>query len=437
MNSLASRLVVVVVAVLSSSFPVTPASATPGQLDLTFGTDGTVRTRFPQAASASSVAVQSNGKIVAAGVSGGEFALARYTRSGALDPTFGSAGRVVTDVRVGAVDFITDVAVQGDGKIVAAGTSCTSFNPYTCQFALARYRRDGALDSGFGSGGTVTTGVGLDATDVEAFGLALQGDGRIVVAGMSCGAAQCQFAVARFRTDGSPDPSFGFRGGVTTAFGSQDQQAYAYDVAIQPDGRIIAAGSTRPLDPGARRFAVARYDTTGTLDSSFGEDGRVTGGKVEGHAGSDNTINALGIQPDGRIVAAGTTCCQRGDWDIALWRLRQDGSVDPTFGTQGATLTDIAASDVAADLGIQTDGKIVTAGFSVWECHPTEHCPPTFTLARYTRRGFLDRVFGDGGIVVTAIGNQGATAEGMSIQVDGRIVAAGGSGRAFAMARYL
>jgi uncharacterized delta-60 repeat protein len=212
-------------------------------LDTTFDSDGKVTTDFGAAEDASAVAIQPDGRIVAAGESQGgfgrDFALARYNVDGSLDTSFDSDGKVTTDF--GVLDAASDVAIQPDGRIVAAGNS-GGFG-FSRDFALARYNRDGSLDTSFDSDGKVTTDFG--GSEV-ATAVAVHPDGRCVAAGGS----DEDFALAGYKVDGSLDTSFDSDGKVTTDFGGFE---FASDVAIQPDGRIVAAGNS------GGDFALARY----------------------------------------------------------------------------------------------------------------------------------------------------------------------------------
>jgi uncharacterized delta-60 repeat protein len=234
------------------------------------------------------VAHQPDGKIVAAGQGGSDFdfAVARYNPDGSLDPSFGSGGSVTTDF--GGSEAATAVAIQADGKIVTTGST---FSAGVQKFALARYSATGSLDPSFGSGGTVTTDFGLGS----GFGgaLAVQSDGKIVAAGR----AGSDFVLARYNGDGSPDAGFGSGGNVTTDFGGVVFDA-AFAVALQANGKIIVAGSAFSFP--AADFALARYNPDGSLDPSFG-----SGGKVTTDFGGFDVAFGVALQPDGKIVAAG------------------------------------------------------------------------------------------------------------------------------------
>lgn len=337
-----------------------------GTLDTTFGTAGTGKVTTDFSASiddAMAVAIQADGKIVVAGASNGDFALARYNISGTLDTTFGTGGKVTTDFS--GLDHANAVAIQADGKIIAAGQGFNSSSGP--DFALARYLSDGTLDTTFGSGGKVTTAFSNDPD--EAFAIAIQTDGKIVVAGTSnaSAATQFDFALARYNGDGTLDTTFGSGGKVTTDFEGgcfcirADDLAFA--VSIQPDGKIVAAGRS---DTNNFDFALARYNTNGALDTTFGSGGRVT---TDFSLGSTDFAQAVVIQGDGRIVAAGTS-----NGDFALVRYNSNGTLDTGFGSGGKVSTDFSGGfDQANAVALQVDGKIIAAGFA----------GDDFALARY------------------------------------------------------
>jgi uncharacterized delta-60 repeat protein len=392
-----------------------PAAAQPGDLDTTFDFDGKVTTDFGGPFDrGSGVAIQSDGRIVVAGVSGddvsgNDFVLARYKRDGTLDADFDIDGKVTTDFG-SRFEEASSVAIQPDGKIVAAGFSGDFL---VGDFALARYNRDGSLDTTFDADGKVTTDFG---SFDQALGVAIQPDGRIVAAGFSGDFPLVDFVLARYSRDGSLDTSFDADGKVTTDFGSSPELAAS--VAIHPGGRIVAAGFS------GDDFALARYKGDGSLDTSFDSDGKVTT-----DFGADDRALGVAIQRDGRIVAAGFS----GDFplvDFALARYDRNGSLDTSFDADGKVTTDFGSFDQALRVAIQPDGRIVAAGTS------GDLSLLDFALARYNRDGSLDTSFDADGTVTTDFGSFDQ-ALGVAIQPDGRIVAAGFSQPDFALARYL
>ncbi len=407
-----------------------PIEAAPGDLDPTFGNGGKVMTGFGSSSSViRAIAVQSDGKIVAAGYSGvfnspmNDFALARYNTNGTLDATFGTGGKVTTDL--GYYELAFAVLIQTDGKIVAVGFS-SGDSAIGSSFALVRYNPDGSLDTSFGTGGKVRTKI--NNVDSQAYAAALQPDGKIVVAGLNED-SRSRFALARYNLDGTLDTSFGNGGAVTTVFGNSNIQS-AYDVVIQADGKIIALGS---VFLARYDFALARYNTDGSLDNTFGTGGRVV--TDFGNSSADDGI-AIAIQADGKIVAVGRRSVSDESGDFALARYNTNGSLDASFGAGGKVITPTAEFDTASAVAIQANGKIVAAGGL--GSYPLSD----FVLRRYNTDGSLDTTFGAGGTVTTII-NGSDEASALAIQSDGKIIAAGSSGNPqnntsdFALVRYL
>lgn len=319
-----------------------------GFLDKTFGDQGIVLTDFDGNAGGTSMVLQSDGKIIVAGSAWNsnnvDFALARYQQDGSLDSSFGNDGKVVTDF--GLSEGGNSVLLQADGKIVLAGTSV--YGPGE-NFALVRYKKNGRVDSSFGTNGEVITNV--SGSDNHLNAAALQANGKIVVAGSVytrySDHPQIYFALARYTDNGNLDDSFGDSGKVITDFGGDAQ---AFSVAIQSDGKIVAAGSyTKKVG-----VALARYGQDGRLDNSFGTHGKVI---TIFAVGCD--VNSVAIQTDGKILTAGAYYQA-----FALLRYKQNGIIDSTFGGDGLVTTSF--SDVfpsmANDLAIQNNGKIVVVG---------------------------------------------------------------------------
>ena len=344
-------------------------------------------------------------------------------KPGALDPSFGTAGKVTT--AIGVTSAASSLVRQADGKLVAAGFSDTTSGSSPI-FALARYNANGTLDTGFGSGGAVTTAFGSNGD--QAYGLALQADGKLVATGFhNNGFGDNDFAIARYNTDGSLDPSFN-GGKVTTSFGSSSESAGP--VLQQPDGKLVVAGST--CTGGVCDFALVRYNPGGSLDSSFNGTGKVTTSIGPG----DDEPTAMVRQPDRKLVVAGLS--QQGpSWDFALARYDTNGSLDTSFNGTGKVTTAIGTiDDEAFALVLQPDGKLVAAGSSYTGAATTYD----FALVRYNADGSLDTSFGGSGKVTTAISPANESLEGLVLQPDGKLVAAGssnnGTNEDFALVRY-
>jgi uncharacterized delta-60 repeat protein len=412
-----------------------------GPLDTTFGAGGSVTTLLGSGSFAYATALQADGKILAGGTATaanntGQFALARYTPSGSLDTTFGSGGKVTTNIdrssRAAAL-----VVQPGDGKIVLGGTAGS-------HFGLARYTTGGSLDNTFSSKGIKTTTFPGSLGDDEIQALAIQPDGKILAAGTSKqnnpangNYPQWEFALARYNSNSSLDASFGSGGTVLTNLGSSQTALNA--VALQPDGKIVVAGSVSNVGAG-NTFTVARYNSNGSLDTGFGGTGLVyVSLNLHGRA------NSVVIQPDAKIVAAGwvSTRDASGYWQPEQWalvRCNPDGSLDGTFGAGGEVTVSVVpgsgVSDSAYGVALQPNGKLVVAG-----THNDSRSPASFALGRFNADGSLDTTFYGTGLLTTTIGTS-ADARGVLIQpADGKIVVAGGATvngvSNFAVARYL
>src|SRR5947207_4956785 len=266
----------------------------PGDLDTTFGDHGKVKPDVSPVGVANAAVLQADGRIVVVGspattCGGTDFALARYDTRGNLDPSFGTGGIVVTDL--GGVDAAQAVALQSDGRIVVGGSS-------DGRFAFARYGVDGTLDSTFGSGGVVVTNF-----EGRLSALALASGGKILAAGTGFNGYTFRgFVLARYNADGTSDLTFGTAGSVTSHFGSGDPDA-AFALAVQSDGRIVVAGRAEPGQRnGTSYFGLLRYEADGVLDRSFAPCvGATTGFGV--FVGAEAV--AVLVQPDGKLVAVG------------------------------------------------------------------------------------------------------------------------------------
>jgi len=413
----------------------TQTPAAPGDLDPVFARSGLTRTDFSKTDEYGfAVKIQPDGKIVVGGQSGTypvfHAALVRYNANGKLDQTFGSGGRVTTALDAGG-DGVAAIVLQTDGKIVTAGSIIHDNS--TLGFVVGRFNSNGSLDSTFGSNGSVETTFGDPAA--EGNDVVLQTDGKIVVVGFTGAgsySALNDFALARYNSDGTLDQSFGQGGKLTTHFpGNTNTGSVANCAILQADGKLIVAG-TYVNEGTPNTFALARYNPDGSLDSSFGNAGLVT---TKIGAGAALAFGII-LQPDGRIVLSGYSATTE-DEDFTLACYQTNGTLDSTFGNGGVTTTNFSSgsSDIAYAIAVQRDGKIVTAGKT--GDYPLED----FALTRYTSTGQLDQTFGAGGIVTTDI-SPIDLGYALTIQRDGRIVLAGaviGRGGTFdvGVARYL
>jgi uncharacterized delta-60 repeat protein len=427
-----------VVLLLAATLP-GAAGAAPGDLDQSFGGDGIVTTDFGVGGeSASALGILPNGKVVAAGEWGDGFALARYLPDGVLDPVFDGDGMVTTDFGSAAHGGVNGLAIQANGRILAAGGSG--------DFALARYRRDGSLDQSLDADGRVTTDFGRDEVGQD---VVVQPDGKIVLIGTSVeDGPGGDWALARYNSDGSLDESFGSGGKVLTDLGVASN---AYAVALQEDGRIVVAGNSGAPAIFVGDVALARYEVDGSLDPSFGDGGIVI--LDLGDPASGGAVDLV-VQADGAIVVAGVVRPQGAhldDADFLLARFNPDGSLatqvrdpylDAPFGTDGIVTTDLGADDFALAIAIESGGKLVVTGVT----GPNNPGPAvaldldSLVVARYGVDGSLDPAFGSGGTVTTDFGGTSSGWD-VAVQADGGIVVAGraeiGGSSQFAVARYL
>jgi uncharacterized delta-60 repeat protein len=366
---------------------------------------------------------------------------------GELDPSFGTGGRARTEVAAGS--GAVAVALQADGKIVTAGQCVVEVD--TWGFCLTRHTVDGGLDASFDGDGKVTTTIGTDGLGHGrgfAYAVAIQADGKIVVAGQ-CGVVPGLdgFCLARYNDDGGLDTSFDGDGRVLTLMGTAGSvQGIANAVAIQSDGKIVAAGWCQAVGSGFGSLCLARYTSDGSLDPLFGP----ADNRLFNFAFSGSPPKAIVLQADGKIVVAGGC---GGPTQLCLVRYQNcflvpgescvdggniAGRLDGSFGSSGivaTTLGEYATDYLAVEAAIQAEGKIV-AGVGCVTPTGIEFC-----LARYAGDGSLDPTFGTGGILETPIGDGDAYVAGLVIQGDGKIVAAGGcvtvvSGTTSCLARF-
>jgi uncharacterized delta-60 repeat protein len=323
-----------------------------GTLDTSFGNGGRVVTPVGGYGEATALVLQPDGKIVTAGyaftASGGVFVVARFAANGPLDPSFGAAGLAVTPIGTDA--FASGVALQSGGRIVAIGSSLSSLatSPQDYDFTLVRYTANGLLDSSFGNGGIATARTGSGRH--EAYAGAVLSDGRIVAAGYSSTLGDQKFQVTRYSVDGSLDTTFGTGGSVTTDIGTA--LATALSLAVQTDGKLIVGGAA------GKTSAIVRYHADGSLDASFGVDGKV----ISPTSANVTSTQDVTLQPDGKIVAVGfaTTGLTEA---LVVTRYLADGALDPTFGVDGKATPPIGDSGATA-VAVQPDGKLVVAGIT-------------------------------------------------------------------------
>lgn len=380
-----------------------------GSLDYSFGSSGKVITDFGLTNDYGyDLAIQNDGKIIVVGKTYAgtnyDIAIARYNTNGTLDNTFGYGGLIVKNLQ-NYDDIGQAVILQPDGKILITGTT---FNgSFIRDFCLLRYNSDGNADNSFGVNGVVIADVGNIFEYATC--LDLQTDGKIIVGGYSANNLNnTDFAIIRFNPDGSIDNSFGNNGIIKTAIGSGNDDLFS--LRVQSDGKILAAGTT---DNGTFDFCLVRYNSDGSLDNSFGNNGIV----ITDFDNRYDRATSIQIQPDGKILVGGIAEITNGNMDFACVRYNINGSLDNTFGSGGKVTKNImTVNDYCYKLVLQNDGKIILSGFS----------DNAYALFRIYADGSTDYSFGGGsGMVYTPFSATHTEPNSCQIQSDGKIVVAG------------
>jgi uncharacterized delta-60 repeat protein len=446
-----------------------------GRLDATFGKGGTVVSSFGGEATGDDVVRLADGRLIVAGILDGKLMVERFSADGVLDSTFGNRGLFVDRTlatNIGSEFIRSFVRVRGDGRIVAAVNSRLNYTQEQA-FHVVQLNADGTLDRTFADGGSLALN-GFVEFDALA-GIELRPDGRLVVGATSsdpsgsisrivlmqftqggrpdktfAGTGEVRgnvftrfdelrdialdkqgrilllhdeketFQVARFRTDGVFDRSFGTRGVCSVSIDpdrTSDFDQGAALLAVGENGSILAAALTAPSPSVAetrRQLDVVRLTAAGALDGTY-----ATGGVARVAVANPATLGAMALRSDGKLLAGGSF----GD-DLAMIRLNADGSADRSFGTNTiATVTPISpASDRADAMAVQADGNVILAGFS--EGKDGDYA----AIARYQRDGRLDLTFGAGGRVRILLGSHPNFIHTVVVRDDGKIIVAGGGG---------
>jgi uncharacterized delta-60 repeat protein len=330
-----------------------------GSLDFSFGDNGIVTSQVGIASSVYSITLQQDNKIIAAGVSHinestTNFSIIRYNQDGVLDDTFGDHG--VASINIENSSNVYNVAIKSDQKIVISGYS--NFNSNT-GISLIQLNIDGTLDTNFGTGG-ISIHHFVESPDVEAWAMDLDGNDNIITTGMIYDSElqRNKIAVVKFKPNGDLDEDFGINGIVKTSISSNSDD-FGNAVTIQPNNKIVIAGTSNNLS------VIARYNIDGTLDYTFGTNGIII---TSFETGEPAETYGITIQSDGNIVAVGVSGqnAQNTNGNFGLIRLNPDGTIDDTFGLNGKVVTDISNghNDVAFSVKEQNDGKLVVSGIS-------------------------------------------------------------------------
>ena len=328
-----------------------------------------------------------------------------FAQPGSLDNAFGTGGIVTTEIGP-SYDEACAMVIQPDGKIIAVGKSAD--HSYSYDIAVVRYNPDGSLDNSFGSFGKVTVTIGIHSDFGKA--VVLQPDGKIVVAGYFDNGTNLDLCMIRLELNGTIDQTFGYYGRVITDIDSVDNTCE--EIAIQPDGKILVAGSTND------DFTLVRYNSNGVLDSAFG-----TYGVASATWGSyKNFADGIAIQPDGKIVVSGYAS-DGVKKHMAVVRFLNNGYEDYSFGTLGFFYQPLGTDDdYSTDVAIQADGKIFVCG-DKWVSTPLVRCD--FAAMRLNADGTIDSSFGNAGITITRLVEGVNHAYGIALCPEGKIVIAG------------
>ena len=387
-----------------------PATAAPGDLDTSFGGDGRVVSTFSESSQGNAAVVQPDGSIVVAGsfgLSPPVFAVARWLPDGRPDPAFSGDGQATLPVGGGA-STADGVALQPDGKIVVAGVAGDDL-------ALLRLMPDGTPDPAFGTGGLVTTPFAGNSSAAQA--ATVLSDGTIVAVGLVSTPFTGSFAIARYAADGT------LLWQTTTPFA--EGRAVASDVVVQP-GRIVAVGVVFP--PTGSRIALAGYELTGAQDATFGNGGTQDTAFPGGGAGGSGAVLTSG----GQILVAGEFGA--AEESFALARYTASGQLDTTFQTEGRTTTPFSQGDAGAVDVVQEPCGALAAGGGI--SAPTQ----LFALAGYGADGTLNAGFGTAGTQIAGFANAGASASAFALAPGDKLVVAGGTAGSgtpqFAVARF-
>jgi uncharacterized delta-60 repeat protein len=332
-----------------------------GSPDTSFGDHGSVVWDLSRGDIITAIALATDGKIVVGGrfysipgTSAEGFVVARLLPTGEFDDTFGTGG-VATRTFANS-NAVWDLAVQPDGKVIAAGDG-----------VLTRFNEDGSTDSSFGNAGTAILDPPMDIASVT-----LQSDGGVIVGGAPLGSYT--FILERFGSDGETDPAFGGTGSVTTSFGTGSE--FLSDVLVRDDDRVVAVGYYTNTSPRYADFAVAQYLPDGSPDQAFGGAGLVLTHMTVG----DYPVGAA-IQPDGRlVVGAAVATAFTSTSDIGLVRYNTDGTLDLSFGLGGKVLANLGRLEFPEDLALQPDGRLVVGGTSTSNVSRTD---AAFQVARF------------------------------------------------------
>ena len=414
--SVLTSFILISTGVIAGAISNSNASGTAGLIDTTFGTNGFTITSTGPSSQINAIAIDSSGRIVVGGTSqvGGNnvFTVGRYLANGTLDTTFGTNG--FTTTTRGTDDSINALAIDSSGRIIAGGYATEGGSPV---FALARYLPSGAVDTTFAANGFSTYTPG-DSDEIES--IALDSSGNIVVAGKATIGGNSGSVIGKFTSTGAYDSTFG-----TSGFSSFISNSIINSILIDTSGRIVAGGYK--VVGGNNAFFLTRYNSSGTIDSSFG-----TSGSTVTTPGTSDVINSVALDNSQNIYAAGSATIG-GVTKFAIARYTTNGSIDNSFGTSGFITSTPGTNDSIKSIILDTTGAIVAGGTA------TVSGNNAFELARYSNLGVLDNTFGTNGFSTSTPGSDDSLGS-ISIDSSGLILVGGttisGGNNSFVVSRF-
>ncbi|GEP52206.1 hypothetical protein FNO01nite_28780 [Flavobacterium noncentrifugens] len=397
------------------------AFAQPGTIDTTYGINGKVSNNLGGNAGANDSVLQPDGKLVTVGQTysiapGSSFLIARYLTDGNLDASFGTNGSV--SVLGGDHCMAESVALQADGKIVVVGTALPAQNSnLSSNMMIVRYNTDGTLDNTFDGDGIKI--IELDYSQ-SLNAVLIQEDGKIIAGGLFTILSNPNMdtpGLIRFNSDGSLDTTFGVDGYVYTA---GIYRGEITDMQFTDNGAIIAVGRTFIIS----KYLIIKYDSNGQLINSFGSDGT---GFVEVALNQIADLFNCAIGTDGSIYASGGTF-NGTKYNAFMVKYHSDGTIDPTFANNGTLIKDfgnvngVPITSFAYGIAFDKNNQLILA---LTYGKPTDY---DFGLQSYSKEGILNTSFGTNGLFSTTFGSGHEYVRTMVIQEDNKIILAGDKG---------